>query len=102
MRNVLIVLVMIALFAFGYFIAGRIGGFVETNYQPGVARRNRPRRVFVTFASGKSARETAEQIKTLGNAYGGCVDIVCDAKKTDIAEYLDPEWCEIESRYKIG
>lgn len=101
MKEVLLGLTVIGMFAFGFFVAVRIGGFVGTNYRR-PARRNENRQVFVTFASGKSARETAEQIKQLGSAYGGCVVVVCDAKQSDIAGYLDPAWCDGESRFKIG
>ena len=101
MKEVLLGLTIIGLFAFGYFVAVKIGGFMGTNYRS-AALRNGNRRVFVTFAPGNSARETAEQIKQLGDAYGGCVVIVCDAKQTDIEAYLDTAWCDGESRFKIG
>ena len=102
MRELFLTLAVIAMFAFSFFVVGRIGGFLEANYLGAGAKKPTDRNVCVTFAEGASAAETAHQIRRLSENYNRCAVIVCTAPDPDILDYFDAEWCAEDSQYRIG
>ena len=101
MREVLLAVSMIVMFAFAFLVAAKIGGFLETNYRGPSAPRSRDQSVSVTFAPAQNAAEAAERIRQLGDGCDRCAVIVCGADP-DIMDYLDPEWRIGDSRCKNG
>ena len=99
MRELFMGLAVLGLFAFAFFVAARIGGFLEANYQGADIQQNKDRSVTVAF--GDSAARTADQIRKLGSDCDRCAVIVCDAEDSDILDYFDPDWCVEDFRYKI-
>ena len=95
MREILIALATIGLFCFAFFVAARIGGFLEVNYRGADTAKRESRTVPILFSSGNNPAETAEQIRNLGGAV-----IVCSAEEPDRRAYIDPELGEY--LYQIG
>ena len=100
MREIMIALATIGLFCFAFFVAARIGGFLEVNYRGADTAKRESRTVPILFSSGNNPAETAEQIRNLGDDYGQCAVIVCGAEGPDLRDYIDPELGEY--LYQIG
>ena len=101
MKEVILGLAVIGLFAFAYFVVGRIDGFLKTA-GPGAGRqRTKSGEVYVTFVDEKNAAAAAARIRRLGDAIGTCAIVVCGAQDPEIADYIDPEWHIEDCRYHI-
>ena len=99
MREVFIVLVMIGLFGFAFFVAARVGSFLDTNYRGTESAKKEVRTIPVLFSPEKKPEEMAKQIRSLREEYEACAIIVFGAEDSDLMDYIDSEHGEY--RYQI-
>ncbi len=64
MKDVLLAVMMLAVFAFGFFVTGRFGRFMDKYYQGRQKPKEPGGKVFITKTGGKSAREISEEVGT--------------------------------------
>ena len=100
MREVMIALAVISMFGFAFYVAVRIGGFLETNYRGAGPQQDEDQSVSVTFAAGKNALKKA--VQNLRGVYDRCAVIVCDSEGAELMDDIDPEYRIGESQFKIG
>lgn len=92
MENILLTVMTLAFFAFGYFVADRFGRSMD-EVSRGYQEPEEPdRKVFIAETNGKSAKEISKEVNAMLGSIRGCTDyeiIICKTIDPHVIEYLE-------------
>ncbi len=99
MEDILLAIMTLAIFAFGYFVVGRFGKFVDENFH-GYREPQKPsRKVYITEAEGKGVKAISQEVNSMLNALPDDEEyeiIICKSLDPHIIEYLEASGCTIK------
>jgi len=98
-EEILLAIMTLAIFAFGYFVVCRFGKFMDENYH-GCREPQRPgRKVYVTETEGKGVKAISREVNSMLNALPDDEEyeiIICKSLDPHIVEYLEASGGTIE------
>ena len=92
MEDILLAVMMLAVFAFGYFVAGRLGRFMDETVQGYQEPEEPDRTVFITEAKGKTAKAFSNEAAAMIDLFQDCDDyeiMIYKKGVPHIIEYLE-------------
>jgi len=98
MEDILLIVMMLAFFVFGYFVADRFGRFMDENFQGYQEAEEPNRKVFIAETKGKSAKKISKEVNTMLDSFQDCDAyeiIICKTVEPHIIEYLKNNGCAI-------
>ena len=102
MKDILLIVIMLAFFVFGFYVIGRAGRFMDKNFRRVQEPKKTDRQVFIAKTGGKSAIEVSKEVNTILDMFQDSDDyeiIICRKIDPDIIEYLKRTGCTV--RYGI-
>lgn len=99
MEDILLAVLILAFFAFGYFMVARFGKFFNEHHRTDRKHREPDRKVYVAETSGKSTRTVSQEVGLLLGDLSEQDDyeiIICKTADSDIIRYLERSGCTIE------
>lgn len=98
MEDILLAVMMLAVFAVGYFVVDRFGKFMDKNYRGYREQKEPDRKVFIAETRGKSAKEISQEVNTLLDSFQNLGDyeiIICKTVDPPLIENLENGGCAI-------
>ncbi len=102
MEDILLAVMMIGFFAFGYFVVDRFGKFMDENFQWYQEPQALLRKVYISEIKGKNKETISKEVNTVLNSLSNEDDyeiIICKTVDPYIIEYLEESGCEVEYDY---
>ncbi|MBR6407464.1 MAG: hypothetical protein IKS19_02570 [Clostridia bacterium] len=103
MGDILLAAMMLAVFAFGYFVVDRFEKFMDKNFRDCHESRDRGRKVYVAETEGKSAEAVSKEVNAMldslpdGNEYE---IIICKTVDPRIIECLEESGRAVEYDFR--
>lgn len=102
MEDILLAVMMVGGFAFGYFVVDRFGKFMDENYHWYQEPQVEPRKVYISETKGKSKDTISKEVNTVLNSFSKVDDyeiIICKTVDQFIIDHLKESGCEIQYDY---
>ncbi len=99
MEDILLAVMLLGLFAFGYFVVDCFGKFMDQNLHDCRDGREPGRRVYIAETDGKSTEVISEEVGFVLNSLPDDDEyeiIICKPGDPQIIEYLEESGCTIE------
>ena len=105
MKDILLVVMMLALFAFGYFVINRFGTFMDKSVRGHQEPQIPDRKVYVSETKGKNKETILKEVDAVLDSLADEDDyeiIVCKTVDPRIIEYLEESGCKIKYDHRIN
>ncbi len=99
MKDILLAIMTLAIFAFGYFVVGRFGKFVDENFHGCQVPQKPSRKVCMAETEGKRVKAISHEVNSMLNALPDHEEyeiIICKPLDPHIIEYLEAFGCTIK------
>ena len=99
MKDVLLIVLILAFFAFGYFMVDRLDRFFKEHRGTEEKQPAPDGEIYVADAAGKSAQDVSEEISLLLNDLADRDDyeiIICRKGNPEMTKYLEQSGCTVE------
>ena len=96
MKNLFIILAVIAVFAVTYFAVDRFGRFLDANFVGHHSEAKDPRKVYISSAAGKSAEQISDEISRVMDSHAGYEIVICSSADPAIADCLSQAGSAVE------
>ena len=96
MKNLFLILAVLAVFAVVYVAVDRFGQFLDAS---AIARRGEtpdPRKVYISSAAGKSAEQISDEIGRIMDSHAGYEIVICSSADPAIADCLSQAGSTVE------
>ena len=103
MKDILLAVTVLAVFAVGYFAICRFGKFLDENYRERQEPRSSDGKVYIIGAEGKSTETISKEVGTLLDSFPDRDEyeiIICRTGDTGIIEYLEQSGCTMEDGHR--
>ena len=99
MENIVLALIMAAIFVIGYYVAGRFGKFVDESCHDCQESQIQGRNVYITETAGKSKNAISNEVTSMLDTLPDHDEydiIICRTVSEGIIEYLERSGCSIK------
>ena len=92
MEDILLAIMMLALFAFGYFVVDHFGKFMDENFRGYWEPQKPSRKVYIAETEGKSVKAISQEVNSMLDALPDDEEyeiIICTSLDPHIIEHLE-------------
>jgi len=91
-EDILLAIMMLAIFAFGYFVVDHFGKFMDENFRGYWEPQKPSRKVYIAETEGKSVKAISQEVNSMLDALPDDEEyeiIICKSLDPHIIEYLE-------------
>lgn len=92
MEDILLAIMMLAIFAFGYFVVDHFGKFMDENFRGYWEPQKPSRKVYIAETEGKSVKAISQEVNSMLDALPDDEEyeiIICKSLDPHIIEHLE-------------